>query len=51
MENQFNRIRKLIHKQNEKINKKVEIKIEPDKISGAEGFNKCNAECKWESWW
>lgn len=43
-----NRIQKIIHKQNEKFNKKVEIKIEPDEYSGAEGFNECNEKytCK-----
>lgn len=46
---QLNELRKTIHEQNDKFNKKIDImKTEPIKNAGAEKYNECNEKCKKE---
>ena len=46
---QLNELRKTIHEQNDKFNKKIDImKTEPIKNAGAEEYNECNEKCKKE---
>lgn len=46
---QLNELRKTIHEQNDKFNKKTDIiKTEPIKNAGAEKYNECNEKCKKE---